>query len=78
MYGHDLGQTEQYFGPPPPGQTWQTYEDTQTALAKQLALGAGIVTAAAIHPLLGLAAGVTALIYGGSGMHQHKPGQQGG
>lgn len=80
MYGKHLGQSDQpYFGPPPPGQTWGTYEDTQAALAKQVAMGVGTVAAFAVHPVLGLAVGIgSALLYGGSGMHQNKPKQQGG
>jgi hypothetical protein len=76
MYGHHLGQAAQpYFGPPAPGQSWQTYE---TSMAAPLAVGAGVIAASMVHPLLGLAVGLGAMVYGGSTMHQRKPGQQGG
>lgn len=79
MYGKELSASEQYFGPVPQGQTWQTYESAQERLAKNLTAAAAIgATALLINPLVAGVALVGWLAYGGTSQHQHKPEKQGG
>lgn len=78
MYGHELSAKEEYFGPVPQGQTWQSYETKQAELARNLMIGSGVAVAAMVNPVVGAVALIGWLAAGGTGQHQNKPKTQGG
>lgn len=66
----------EYYGPPRPGQSYQAYNEYMSI---PIAGGVGIIAALAIHPVVGIAAGVATWLLSGSGSsHSNKPTQQGG
>lgn len=71
-----VGDTADYYGPPLPGQSFSQYE---SFMKLPIAGGVGIVAALAIHPVVGIAAGIaTWMLSSSSSGHSSKPTTQGG